>query len=375
MNTYLLTGATGVLGSAIAEHLLRSTDSRMVLVIRAKSPEELEERRQSLLAYCDVSITDCDSRVVALAGDTSLPTLGVEASTYAAQLSRITHVIHSAGAVRMNLPIEKARASAVDSCQHILQLCEDVRTLEGRAPKLEFVSTVGVGGRMPGTVPERWIRESRAFHNTYEQSKAEAEILLEEAAARGVPLTVHRPSMVVGDSRSGKVIHFQVFYHLMEFLTGARTFGVLPDPGDTLLDLVPSDFVARAIVRSSTENASIGRVLHLAAGANGGIDISTLQKIVSDCYRREGKKIPRSRVVPVWVFRALIPLVSTVSNERTRRALSTLPVFLDYLDGNQRFANELTGQLVAEWGISTPNSRSILEPVIGYFFASRRARA
>lgn len=374
MNTYLITGATGVLGSAIAEHLLRSTDSRLVLVIRAKSPAELEERRRGILEYCDVSDGDSASRVVAVAGDTSLPALGVDAASYQAHLSEITHVVHSAGAVRMNLPIEKARASAVDSCRNILRLCEDVSTRQGRAPKLEFVSTVGVGGRMRGTVPERWIRETREFHNTYEQSKAEAEVLLEEASSRAIPLTVHRPSMVVGDSRTGKVIHFQVFYHLMEFLTGARTFGFLPDPGDTLLDLVPSDFVAKAIVRSSVEATSVGRVLHLAAGAGGGIDIATLQNVVADRYRSEGKKIPKTRVVPVWVFRALIPLVSAVSNERTRRALSTLPVFLDYLDSNQRFGNELTGKLLAEWGMTMPNSRSMLDAVIDFYFASRRHR-
>ena len=57
----------------------------------------------------------------------------------------------------------------------------------------------------------------------------------------GLPATIHRPSMVVGDSQTGKVIHFQVFYHLCEFLSGRRTLGIVPDTGDAALDGEVSD--------------------------------------------------------------------------------------------------------------------------------------
>ena len=56
--------------------------------------------------------------------------------------------------------------------------------------------------------------EVRTFHNTYEQAKAEAEeYLYPFMADERLPITIHRPSMVVGDSMTGKAISFQVFYH------------------------------------------------------------------------------------------------------------------------------------------------------------------
>jgi thioester reductase-like protein len=87
-----------------------------------------------------------------------------------------------------------------------------------RAPlkKFEYISTVGVGGKMNGPLPEKRLTIPREFHNTYESSKAAAEDLVWAAAEGGLPVTVHRPSMVVGDSRTGRVRGFQIFYHLLK---------------------------------------------------------------------------------------------------------------------------------------------------------------
>ena len=119
---------------------------------------------------------------------------------------------------------------------------------------------------LPGALPERWITESREYHNTYEQAKAEAEVLVARGVAEGLPITVHRPSMVVGDSRTGDVMRFQIFYHLVEFLSGRRTFGFFPAFGATRLDIVPVDYVANAVVWSSGRQDTVGRILHLCAG-------------------------------------------------------------------------------------------------------------
>ena len=72
--------------------------------------------------------------------------------------------------------------------------------------------------------------------------------------------------MVIGDSASGRVIHFQVFYHLCEFLSGRRTCGLLPDFGGFKLDVVPADYVAAAIGASIASPEASGRILHLCSG-------------------------------------------------------------------------------------------------------------
>lgn len=370
MNTYLVTGATGVVGSAITEALAARPDARMKLLIRADSPAKLQERVDGLIKFWGVDAAAVAPRVEGLIGDTSEPNLGLDDETYARVAAECTHVIHSAGAVRMNLSIEDARHSAVDGAKNIVAFARAARSLQ----KVEFISTVGVGGRLRGSVPERWINEAREFHNTYEQAKAEGETLLEQAIRDGLPITVHRPSMVVGNSKTGKVIHFQVFYHLAEFLSGQKTFGICPDPGPTKLDLVAADHVADAVLWSAGERSTTGRIFHLCAGPSGALGIQALRQQVCSIFKAQGIKLPSARTVPAGLFRAAIPVVGMVSSERDRRALSTLPIFLDYLQENQTFANTDTTKILHQARIATPAPASFVSKVLEYYLARRKTR-
>jgi thioester reductase-like protein len=170
VNTYFVTGATGAIGSALAPLLLEEAGTRVKLLIRADSSEDLTARLEALFRFWEVGPENLDfrGRVQALRGDVTAPRFGLDEATYAALCRECTHIVHAAGNVRMNLPLEKARSSAVGSAKNIVALARACSSLK----KVEFVSTVGVGGRLP-RVPEDWLTEPRDFHNTYEQSKAE----------------------------------------------------------------------------------------------------------------------------------------------------------------------------------------------------------
>ncbi|MGE4056608.1 MAG: SDR family oxidoreductase [Vicinamibacterales bacterium] len=373
MKTYFVTGSTGVLGSAVVEALLKDPSSRLRLLIRAPSQDVLQSRLRELLTYCAVDANAISDRVTPLAGDATQPRFGMPEEIYRDVVQECTHAIHCAGAVRMNLPIEEARRSAVGSARNLLRFAEDVSKVSGTAPKIEFVSTVGVGGRFPGSVPERWIDESRSFHNTYEQAKAEAEEVVKGAIDDGMPVTVHRPSMIVGSSTSGKVFNFQVFYHLAEFLSGRRTFGLFPQLGSATLDLVASNRVADAIVWSSTSPIATGRILHLCAGPGGAIDLPSLREIVRTAYRRHGLDVPNIHDLPTVIFRALTVMVGFVSDRRTRRALSTLPVFLDYLSDGQTFDNARTRELLSGAGLDLDRSDVLVEPILDFYLDAKHS--
>ena len=207
MTTYFITGATGAVGSALCEHLLALPDTRLLLLARADDDVHLQKRGETLAKYWGIT-ADKAARVEWLRGDTTAASFGLAAADWDAAAAKTTHVIHCAGAVRMNLPIEKARASAVFAAENVLAFARDVARL-GQLKKLELVSTVGVLGRQPGLLTETWQGTNRDYHNTYEQAKAEAEVVMQKAIEAGLPATVHRPSMVVGSAATGKIIHFQ----------------------------------------------------------------------------------------------------------------------------------------------------------------------
>ena len=337
MIQYFVTGGTVVGGSALVPVLLDDPGNEVCLLVRARDERALGERIDALFRFWQFGEREADvrRRVRAVRGDATEPRFGLAAADFDTLCATVTHVVHAAGAVRMNLPLEDARRSAVGSARQVVDFAWALHRT-GRLEKVEFVSTVGVGGRLP-VVREDWIDTPRDFHNTYEQSKAEAEELVHREVERGLPLTVHRPSMVVGDSRTGRIIHFQVFYHLCEFLSGRRTFGLFPPLGAARLDVVPADDVARQIAWSSRSPELAARLLHAAAGPECSLPLEALRQVVRATWQAHGVRVPRVVTLPRGVFGSIVRVAGRVVDERTRRALQTLPVFLDYLGTTQEF--------------------------------------
>ena len=370
IKTYFLTGATGVVGSAIVPRLLLDPDTRVMLLIRAKDEPALQTRMGELIRFWRDSGEKVPSdRIEAVRGDATLPQFGLAEKPYSALEHECTHVIHSAGTVRMNLSLEDARRSAVGSATEILTLARRMAD-RGQLEKVEFVSTVGIAGKRAGALPETWIDEPREFHNTYEQAKAEAEDYVREEVEHGLPLTVHRPSMVVGDSRTGGVIHFQIFYHLCEFLSGLRTLGLSPNLGRAHLDTVPADYVGSAIAWSSRQPTTSGRVFHLCSGPQLSIPLTELQPLVRAVYAEAGRWTPPVIALPSWAFLGAMRALGLFVGESAQRAIRTLPVFIDYLTTEQAFGNAQSQESLVAAGIALPSPRDYLPCVLRQYLGS-----
>lgn len=356
---YFITGATGAVGAALVPELLDIPGVRLKLLLRAKDAGHLGIRFAGLCSFWGLEPQTLRQRVEPVAGDMTRQQFGVGELAYTELVRECTHIVHCAGNVRMNLSLDEARGFSVGSAHNVLALARQCQ-MQGVLEKVDVVSTVGVGGDLSGLVPERFLDEQRNFHNTYEEAKAEAESVLRPYAGKGeLPLTIHRPSMVVGAAQTGKILHYQVFYHLCEFLAGRRTAGIVPLLHGQYLDIVPVDYVAQAIARSSRAPALSGRILHLCAGPEQALELMELMGLARQVFAEAGLRVPRLKPIPLSLFQRLVPALALMAPPKTRRALGTLPVFFAYLRDQQMFANTLSREVLGPMGVIFPAVRDV----------------
>jgi thioester reductase-like protein len=368
MSIYFLTGASGAVGSAIVPLLLADPDTQVRLLLRADSDTTLEKRLNDLVQFWGLSNDPGQlMRLKAFRGDAALANFGLQDAQYNELTNECTHAIHCAGTVRMNLPLEDARHSAVNSAQEMVGFARKLAAA-GHLIKFEYVSTLGVAGKRPGVLPECWLDKIPVFHNTYEQAKAEAEEIVHDAIAnKGLPATVHRPSMVIGDSRDGRIIHFQIFYFICEFLSGRKTFGLFPNFGETRLDVIPVNWVADAIVASSRDTATAGKIFHLCSGPEQAPKLEELKAFVRNAFKDHGLSVPSGLSMPRSMFAALAQLASRLASESKRKSLSTLPIYLDYLADQQGFGNSAYTSWLKSRGLYLPDKKDYLHNVLNYY--------
>ncbi len=132
---------------------------------------------------------------------------------------------------------------------------------------MHYFSTCYVSGRYAGAFGEDDLEVGAPFNNYYEETKHLAEADVRRRMAAGLPATIYRPAIVVGDSRTGETQKFDGPYFIMQWLLRQPRYAVLPvagDPTKTRVNVVPSDFIVNAVGYLSGLPVSEGRTYQLA---------------------------------------------------------------------------------------------------------------
>ena len=374
----LITGVTGVVGSTIAPLLLQEPETELRLIMRATSEQHLQERLHELFEFWkpEIDIKRNASRAKAVKGDVSAPYLGLNKHEYQSLSNEVTHIIHCAANVKMNMSVEEANKISIDSAKEIVALVEACQK-NGQFLKLEYVSTLGIAGKMIGLIPETPLLDDREFHNTYESSKAKAETFILDKINDGLPATVHRPSMIIGNSHTGKTINFQIFYHLCEFISGVHTHGILPNFGAAQLDIIPADFVAKAIIASSQNRHYSGNIFNLCSGPKHSIKLAKLEDAVRQQFTKQGIKLPRPIHISPRLFTFFLSILSLFANRRNSRALKALSLLLGYLSEakHQSFSNNQAIALLADAEVEFPATNIYLAVALNYYLEHKKSQA
>ena len=224
---YLVTGATGLVGSHVVDHLLERGESVRALVFEPEAAEPLRARG------VDVHVGDLTR------GELTPLVNGTDA------------VLHCAGAVKVMATREQLWSVNVEGTQRLLAAAASLD-----CTRFVFVSSTSVYGHPPPPVTEDAPKRPVG---AYGESKwAAEEALWRYRAEYGLPAVALRPCPIYGprDQRIAQA--------LVDL--GRMRVAPLAGGGRRVVDLVYVTDVAEAVIAAATAPAAIGRAYNLTDG-------------------------------------------------------------------------------------------------------------
>lgn len=200
-------------------------------------------------------------RIHLLSGDVVGLDLGLSGTEYLELVANVTDVYHVASVWYLGADREQVVEVNVVGARNILDAAYEMQNLQ----RLNHFSTAFVAGDRTGVIMEDELDEGQRFRNPYEQTKFEAEQAM-RAAMDHLPISIFRPSIIVGDSTTGEIDRMAGPYYLMTAIVQmpSQVPILMPGKGDKPLNLVPIDYVCEALYLISTRTDTAGKTFHLA---------------------------------------------------------------------------------------------------------------
>lgn len=348
-----LTGATGLVGAALVERLLRNSPARQLYVL-VRDPGRWRALAPSLSATA--------GRVMPVAGDITKPGLALSPSARALLAGEARAVIHAAADTTFSRTLEEARTVNTAGTAHVLDLVGEWPAME----RFAYISTAFVAGRITGAVAERdnghagWI-------NAYEQSKYEAE---QAVRARAGDWLILRPSTIVCDAPSGVVTQCNAIHRALR-LYHSGLASMMPGSDATPIDVVPLDYVADAIAALALRRDLAGRTLHLCAGA-GALPLGELLDVTYGIWcsepRWKRRGVPRPALTDLATYQLFERAVDETGDARLKQVMRSLAHFVPQLAFPKRFE---TSGADAALGAAAPPVRGYWPRMVAHLLATR----
>ena len=342
--TLFITGFPGFIANRLLERLARRECDFILLVqpsLRSRAVAEIERIAQ-LGGQSDFRIVE---------GDISEPGLALNVADLELVQQLTTRVFHLAAVYDLAVPEDIAMRVNAGGTRNVVDLA---RTLS-RLRQFHHVSTCYVAGKREGVILETELRHDAGYRNFYEESKnlAEQEV---DSAKNDLPVTIHRPAVVCGDSQTGETGKYDGVYYLIHYLL--RWPSVLSQINignhEVSLNLVPVDFVVDAMAAMAFEERAIGKTLQLADPSP--LTTNQLFNAIAGSIDGHHSKITAP---PTWVrFFLMLP----PSPRITGLPHHAVPYFFV----KQLYDSTEAQQLLAPHGIHCPPFESYVDRIINF---------
>jgi thioester reductase-like protein len=280
------TGFPGFLGKRVAARVLAdpATDEVVLLV-----QEQFRKTAEQALERLEPQ-TRAKARL--LTGDITARGLGLDADTRATLREKVTLAFHLAAAYNLALPRDVGVRVNVEGTKNVLDLLEGAPRFE----RLAYISTCAISGSHQGVFTEEDFDVRQSFKNYYEETKylAEGEV---RARWGRMPVAIFRPSVVVGDSKTGEAEKIDGPYYA--YMMISRGLTIVAPNSTARFHVVPIDFVVDAMLSIFAREGCVGRVFALADPAP--LTFNEFFDVSADAF---GKRRPTAHL-PAGVFRPI----------------------------------------------------------------------
>jgi thioester reductase-like protein len=339
-----LTGSTGYLGSYLAAGLFTGHRDSLNLLVRAKSEQEARERLwQSLQLHLEFDEFNAylSTRAQIFRGDLTSERFGLSEQDYRRLVENTDSLIHCAASLNRKSEKQCLNVNLRGSLE-VIQLARRIQDHHGLR-RYSHVSTVAVAGTRQDEVvrEDESIDWARSDYDPYARTKKFCEHMVHQLLP-DVSRTIFRPAIVLGDSRKPETTQFD----MVQAFSVLASLPVLPLRPDDRIDIVPADYVGKAIVAIHQKESPAHKTYHLSSGTG-----SQTYREITDAIAKDGgwRK-------PMYVSSLGSPFSGTVNwlarkKSDLGRGASLLKVFWPYLTWNTVFDNS---RVVAELGGETP---------------------
>jgi len=344
--TFFITGFPGFIATRLL-HRLAVSGSKFVLLVQPSLMDLARSEIQQIVAETKREVSDFE----VVAGDITRDGLGLSDAEIEMVRGRTTRLFHLAAVYDLAVNRDLAQLVNVVGTKHVNQFA---RTLP-RLRQYHYVSTCYVAGKREGRILETELQHDKGFRNFYEESKYQAEMEVDQLK-RELPITIHRPAVVVGDSRTGQIPKYDGVYYLIFYLLRWPALLSQINIGNhqVSLNLVPVDFVVEAMSALSLDDSAIGKTLQLSDPQP--LSTSDLFDTIADSISGRSSRVTApARLVQFLLMLPPSPRITGLPHHA-----------VPYFFVKQTYLTTVAGRLLLPHGIVCPSFGSYVRQIVDY---------
>ena len=348
MSLALITGFPGFLAKNIIKELRQQQVYSKIYVLVLPSQIGLAEKMITEI-YQDQHHSQS---IEIVEGDITLPEAGIDQDILEKLRDEVEYIWHLAAIYDLAVPKEIAWKVNV----HGTGMFNRVVTQFSKIKRYTYFSTAYVAGLREGKLLETELIRPDGFKNHYEETKYEAELLVEKLKET-VPVTIIRPGIVRGHSKTGETIKFDGPYFFVNMISNLRKLPFHPYLGKSTacINVVPSDYITKGAVYCSLSEEAIGKTLHLTDP-----NPYPVEEVYRAFVKEVTGKFPKGRL-PLQIAKTAVALYPI------RKFLQVEKETLDYLTWNATFDTTNAEIILAKGNIICPDFIQTIPAMIAFY--------